>query len=402
MRFRRRIRIAPGLRLNLSGSGVSMSAGPRGASVTLGSKGVWGNVGIPGTGLYSRRKLHGRSATPRSGQFTKKEQEALLLETFFASTPRLSAPMTGGPIELLDGEGNVLPPDIQAAAWKHLRAGLLEQLTERCNVLRADIESLARLHEQTPPPEPVLECRREDFAEAEPEAPGVQPYHWLWRLLPWHRRRVDQTNEAAHRKYVEVRRRWLSERAAHDRAEEARRRLYRQRDDGSGAGIEEFMSAHLATLQWPQDTAVDLKFDPGQGRAYLDVDFPEIEDLPEGTPEPAPRTRELRIKRFSEAARRRLYAAHIHSVLFRLIGEAFRTSENVREVVASGYSQRPDRATGAIEDEYLISVQVSRNAWRDIDFSNLMQVDPIEAVTRFPHVRKMTKTGIFRRIEPID
>ena len=85
-----------------------------------------------------------------------------------------------------------------------------------------------------------------------------------------------------------------------------------------------------------------------------------------------------------------------------MIGEAFRTSENVREVVASGYSQRPDPATGAIEDEYLISVQVSRNAWRDIDFSNLMQVDPIEAVTRFPHVRKMTKTGIFRRIEPID
>lgn len=83
MRFRRRIRIAPGLRLNLSGSGVSMSAGPRGASVTVGSKGVWGNVGIPGTGLYSRQKLHGRSATPRGGRITKKEQEALLLEAFF-------------------------------------------------------------------------------------------------------------------------------------------------------------------------------------------------------------------------------------------------------------------------------------------------------------------------------
>ena len=370
--------------------------------MTLGPKGLWSNVGIPGTGLYSRQKLHGSSAPSRTGRMTKKEQEALLLEMFFASTPRLSAPMTGGPIELLDGEGNALSPDVQAAAWKHLRVALLEQLTERCNALKANIESLARLHEQTPPPEPVLEYRREEFLDAEPEGPRDQPYHWLWKALPWHRKRIDQANDTAHQKYVEVRRHWLNALATHDRAEEARRKLYRQRDEGSGAGIEEFMSAHLATLQWPQDTAVDLKFDPEQGRAYLDVDFPEIEDLPEGIPEPAPRTRELRVKRFSDAARRRLYAAHIHSVLFRLIGEAFRTSEGVREVVASGYSQRPDPATGAIEDEYLISVHVPRNAWRDIDFSNLVQVDSMEAVARFPHVRKMTKTGIFRRIEPIE
>ncbi|PJJ97625.1 hypothetical protein CO641_11855 [Lysobacteraceae bacterium NML91-0213] len=110
----------------------------------------------------------------------------------------------------------------------------------------------------------------------------------------------------------------------------------------------------------------------------------------------------MRLKKFSDAARRRLYAAHIHSVLLRLIGETFRTSEAVHEVIAPGYSQRPDPATGSIRDQYLISVKVPRMAWREIDFFNLEQVDPIEAIARFDHVREMTKTGIFRRIDPME
>jgi len=50
-RFRRSIRILPGIRLNLSKSGVSTSIGVRGAHVTLGHGKVRETVGLPGTGL---------------------------------------------------------------------------------------------------------------------------------------------------------------------------------------------------------------------------------------------------------------------------------------------------------------------------------------------------------------
>jgi TonB family protein len=50
-RFNRRIRILPGLRLNFSKGGVSMSIGGRGAWLTFGKRGVGTTVGIPGTGL---------------------------------------------------------------------------------------------------------------------------------------------------------------------------------------------------------------------------------------------------------------------------------------------------------------------------------------------------------------
>jgi len=51
-RFFQRIRIAPGLTLNLSKGGVSVSAGPRGARLTAGTSGTRATVGLPGSGLH--------------------------------------------------------------------------------------------------------------------------------------------------------------------------------------------------------------------------------------------------------------------------------------------------------------------------------------------------------------
>ena len=50
-RFRRTIRILPGVRLNIGKTGVSTSVGVRGAHVTIGHGKVRKTVGIPGTGL---------------------------------------------------------------------------------------------------------------------------------------------------------------------------------------------------------------------------------------------------------------------------------------------------------------------------------------------------------------
>jgi hypothetical protein len=51
-RFYRRVRLFPGLSVNLSKSGPSLTMGMRGAHVTVGSRGVRRTVGIPGTGAY--------------------------------------------------------------------------------------------------------------------------------------------------------------------------------------------------------------------------------------------------------------------------------------------------------------------------------------------------------------
>tara|TARA_Y100001933_G_C18698647_1_gene438080 strand:+ start:7 stop:531 length:525 start_codon:yes stop_codon:yes gene_type:complete len=59
LRFRRKIKILPGLYVNVSKSGLSFSAGVRGASVTFGGKGgTYVNAGIPGSGIYTRQKIN--------------------------------------------------------------------------------------------------------------------------------------------------------------------------------------------------------------------------------------------------------------------------------------------------------------------------------------------------------
>jgi len=69
-RLFRRIRIAPGLSVNLSKGGLSLSGGVRGARVTVGRRGVRGTVGAPGTGVsYTETSGGGGadSSTPAQG-----------------------------------------------------------------------------------------------------------------------------------------------------------------------------------------------------------------------------------------------------------------------------------------------------------------------------------------------
>jgi hypothetical protein len=66
-RFRRSVKIAPGIRLNFSGSGVSTTFGVRGLSVNVGRRGAFLNTGIPGTGLHSRSRIGGGGGSAALG-----------------------------------------------------------------------------------------------------------------------------------------------------------------------------------------------------------------------------------------------------------------------------------------------------------------------------------------------
>lgn len=52
LRYFRRVRLAPGVTLNLGKRGASLSVGVRGAHVTVGRSGIRRTVGLPGTGVF--------------------------------------------------------------------------------------------------------------------------------------------------------------------------------------------------------------------------------------------------------------------------------------------------------------------------------------------------------------
>jgi len=93
--------------------------------------------------------------------------------------------------------------------------------------------------------------------------------------------------------------------------------------------------------------------------------------------------------------------AHVHGIAFRLIGETFAALPIVQRITLSGFSQRNDPATGQLRNDYLYSVLVDREAWSHIDFAQLTAIDVVEALGRFELRRQMSKTGIFKPIEPL-
>ena len=65
LRFHKSLRIAPGLRINLSKKGLSsLSVGGKGLTYNIGRKGTRATGGIPGSGLsYSHYEKHGKAGT---------------------------------------------------------------------------------------------------------------------------------------------------------------------------------------------------------------------------------------------------------------------------------------------------------------------------------------------------
>lgn len=87
-RFRKSIKILPGIKLNVTHKGISSaSIGRAGASVNIGKKGTRTTVGLPGTGLsYSKFK---RYQNDRSiSQYSSESDENNSTPPHLASSPK--------------------------------------------------------------------------------------------------------------------------------------------------------------------------------------------------------------------------------------------------------------------------------------------------------------------------
>jgi hypothetical protein len=62
LRFRRSIRIAPGVHVNLGFDGAGLSVGPRGLHFGVNRRGIYTSAGIPGTGIYAVHHIRRSSA----------------------------------------------------------------------------------------------------------------------------------------------------------------------------------------------------------------------------------------------------------------------------------------------------------------------------------------------------
>ena len=85
VRFRRSMKIAPGIRINFNTHSTSLSLGPRGAHYTMNSNGRRTvSAGIPGTGLYAYETVRPK----RPSTSTRSKAGSQDLQTFDGPTPK--------------------------------------------------------------------------------------------------------------------------------------------------------------------------------------------------------------------------------------------------------------------------------------------------------------------------
>lgn len=388
LRFRRSVKLAPGIRMNFSGSGVSWTLGPRGASVGIGKRGTYLNTGIPGTGFYARERMGGS----RTGNRAR--------ATSYSNMSVTVGVKDDGTVYFQDAEGKPLAEHLINAAKKQQGDAIRGLIQQKCDEINAQIEALGEIHVDTPNPNVKPQYQPQEFPESPPIKPVPKKPGLMGMLFKFRRERIVSENRARERQFERDLEEWRAAKRQFDEAEERRRDVIERGIYSNVEMMENFLEENLQSIVWPRETILSTEILDNGEKVFVDVDLPELEDMPCKTASAPQRGYKLSIKEMSSTQIQRLYMRHVHGIGFRIIGETFSALPNAQEVVLSAYSQRPDRATGHVTDEYLYSARVNRVSWSRMNFDNLQNLDVVDALAQFDLKRNMTKTGAFKPIEP--
>jgi hypothetical protein len=218
------------------------------------------------------------------------------------------------------------------------------------------------------------------------------------KLFSSRKLRIEEENRAAEQSFQESHADWQMKLDEFHRQVIARKNLVEVLIYKDVPAMEKFLEESLHDIAWPRETKVDFDIDDEGRTVRLDVDLPELEDMPNKLAAVPVRGLKLSVKGLAPAKVQKLYGEHIHSLAFRLVGEVFAALPVAQLVEFSGYSQRRNKLTGQMGDEYLLSVRVERQGWESIDFQGLKSIDVNDSLTQFDIQRDQLKNGAFKAI----
>ena len=387
LRFRKSIKLAPGIRWNISGSGSSWTFGPRGATVNVGKRGTFLNTGIPGTGLSSRSQLgnsQSRAAGSSAGSVT---------------TPLTVGIKDDGTLYFQDKEGNPVADNVVETAKKQNRAAIQGLIERKCEEINSQVEGLGQIHWETPDCNTRPKFEEPDFEVDAPTAPTFKNPGFFDRIFKSRLKRIAASNDAIRLSYERSLEKWEQEKAAFEVAVAHKRDFVQRLIYTDTAAMEQYLEGRLQEIAWPRETSISFDIRDNGLKLYCDVDLPELEEMPRYTASVPSRGLKLSIEEFSQTKLQKLYSEHIHGVVFRIAGEIFAALPVLEHLTISAYSQRRSKVTGVLADEYLISVRIDRSRWKQIDFNTLKSIDVTVALERFELRRTMSKSGVFTAVE---
>ena len=124
--------------------------------------------------------------------------------------------------------------------------------------------------------------------------------------------------------------------------------------------------------------------------------LPEIEDIPQEKANILS-SGKISIKQKTQKELKQEYAQCVSGIALYLGGTFFNISTTIAEIIISGFTQRLNKATGNIEEQYIYSIKLTRDKFSGLKFE---RIDPVEAFSNFENIRSLSANYDFNIIVP--
>ena len=164
-------------------------------------------------------------------------------------------------------------------------------------------------------------------------------------------------------------------------------------------GDKNYVIAAISSLfpdeELPMEYFVDFAYEEEKGKVMVDLDLPEIEDLPDRKIIFTP-TGKKSIRMKGQTDLRSDYANCVFGLSMYVASAIFNISLKVNEVEISAFTQRKEANSAVATDQYVFIVNYTRDLFSSIDFSRLSS---IQIMDFFQHHSNMTKSFDMRQID---
>ena len=167
--------------------------------------------------------------------------------------------------------------------------------------------------------------------------------------------------------------------------------------NGEDEAVSDAVESWISSCELPVEINVDYEWNKNDHMIYLDVDLPEIEDIPEN--EVVRLTSgNLKEKKKTQATLKKEYVNLTLGLAIFISANVFNASPAIHNIVISGYTQRRNKA-GEVNDEYVYSIKFRREIFENIVLAN---VNPIDFCMQFENRSNITSTMLMKKIQPYE
>lgn len=431
IRFHRSIKIAKGVRLNISKRGLGVSIGPKGMKISSGPSGVYSNIGIPGTGLYSRTKLSGPSNQKQKTVGTRPTAQTVMKN--FTVNTSIDEQTGAEEITLLDGGTVVTDPSLlrKVRSDTGFKEHLQRVREQTIAVIEEKTRVLVEIHKHSTPLPNWKEIReqaesqtpehyvKEEFTIKKPDATELhqrledeasKAVKGFFSLKKKREEYVDQRIDAFVAAEVNA---WQKEKDEFEKAESESERSVNQQYQQEFASwkeemqatfkptveyLEEKLDQQLSEIQLPVEFSLSFEVLENGKAIYLDIDLPEIEDYPQKKARILS-TGKISVKDKAIKEKKAEYLRSISGMSIYFASMAFALSPAIEEVIISGYTQRVNKASGNVEDEYVYSVKYDVQRFSTL---NIERIEPELTIQAFEYRMEVNAQYDLKTIIPFE